>query len=107
MHIVESKPTRPKFECKKCGACCRSLAGFEGFEELDRGDGVCVNFDEKTNLCLIYDKRPLLCRVDKIYDEMFADRMTYEDYLNLNYDSCKVLRQARGIPEPEEPGKAN
>ena len=102
MHVAGSNSERPVFKCKKCGACCCSLAGVEDFADLDRGDGVCRYFDEKTRLCAIYDTRPRLCRVDAMYEDMFADQMSYEEYLEVNYAACRELRADLGIPEPEE-----
>ena len=45
------------FNCNKCGLCCQNLN--EYYLDLDRGDGVCRYFNEKTRLCDIYEKRPM------------------------------------------------
>lgn len=45
--------------CQKCGSCCRFV--FDTF--LDDGTGKCIHL--KDNLCLIYDSRPQICRVDR------------------------------------------
>lgn len=50
------------FKCDCCGACCRHLNLSALYAELDRGDGTCKYLSG--NLCSIYEKRPLLCRVD-------------------------------------------
>lgn len=81
------------FQCDKCGLCCRSLSGIDLFKDLDRGDGICIHFDEKTNLCKIYDSRPLLCKVDEYYDHYFSSLMTREEYEQLNYAACVQLKQ--------------
>lgn len=57
------------FKCDKCGECCRHLDESELYQEIDRGDGVCKFLTD--NLCSIYDKRPLLCRVDESYELFF------------------------------------
>lgn len=80
------------FHCTRCGYCCRSLAGVDLFQGLDRGDGVCKYLNEKTNLCEIYENRPLLCRVDESYDAYFREDMSQEDYERLNYESCLALK---------------
>lgn len=49
------------FNCDKCGLCCRSLHLSELYHDLDKGDGVCIHLDEKTNLCRIYHSRPEKC----------------------------------------------
>lgn len=80
------------FQCDKCGLCCRSLSGIDLFKDLDRGDGICIHFDEKTNLCKIYDSRPLFCRVDECYVQFFSTVMTREEYENENYTACIELK---------------
>lgn len=78
------------FECSKCGCCCRNLNLSELYNELNRGDGVCKYL--KGNLCIIYDKRPDICRVDKCYELFFKDSISLEDYYKLNKEMCKKLR---------------
>lgn len=79
------------FVCDRCGECCRNLHFSEMYIDLDRGDGVCRHL--KGNLCSIYETRPLKCRVDDAYAEWFADVMTKEQYYQLNYQSCKLLKR--------------
>jgi Fe-S-cluster containining protein len=79
------------FQCLKCGACCRSLDKSIHFAEYHDGNGVCKYLDDKTNLCTIYDKRPLLCNIDKAYDAYFKAYMTREEYNNQNLNVCKLL----------------
>ena len=103
MHVAKENVHHvPPFKCSRCGACCQSIAGVEGFEKLDSGDGVCKLFDRETRLCTVYDKRPTLCNVEKAYDELFSDQMTWEEWLQANYDACRELREILSIPEPEE-----
>ena len=83
------------FQCTKCGCCCRSLKGIELFQSLDRGDGVCKYFDEATNLCEIYENRPLLCRVDESYSAFFVNSMSRQDYEELNYKACAELKKQK------------
>ena len=70
------------FKCDKCGECCRHLDESELYQEIDRGDGVCKFLTD--NLCSIYDKRPLLCRVDESYELFFKSKMTKDEYDRLN-----------------------
>lgn len=78
------------FECDKCGLCCSHIGGCEVYKELDRGDGVCKFLNG--NLCSIYNKRPLLCRVDESYEQIFSSKMSREDFYKLNYKACKALK---------------
>lgn len=79
------------FKCDKCGLCCSHLLGSELYKELDRGDGVCKYLEG--NLCSIYDRRPLLCRVDECYKRFFSSEMTREEYYKKNYEGCLKLKQ--------------
>ena len=79
------------FKCDKCGICCRNLHKSEVYREYHNGDGVCKFL--KGNLCSIYNERPLICRVDESYEVFFAKDMSYEEYLNLNYRSCEILKE--------------
>ena len=61
------------------------------YQYLDRGDGVCWHFDVKTRLCKIYDKRPLICRVEEGYPIFFKE-IPYEEYLAKTYAACEILK---------------
>ncbi len=80
------------FACSKCGLCCKSIGVNEVYRELDRGDGVCKNFDVKTNLCKIYESRPLICRVEEYYVENLSDSILKSDWFLMNEQSCIALK---------------
>lgn len=86
-----------KFNCDQCGLCCRSLNDSELYNDLNRGDGICKYFNESLNLCSIYDKRPLKCRIDDMYEKYFKETLTLEQYYNLNYEGCKNLKNKEKI----------
>lgn len=79
------------FQCNKCGQCCRNLNKSNLYKTLDRGDGVCRYL--RGNECSIYEKRPILCRVDESYDKFFKDKITLKEYYQLNYEACKRLQK--------------
>lgn len=79
------------FKCNQCGCCCRNLEGSDLYAELDRGDGICKYLNG--NLCSIYEKRPLLCRIDDCYERYFKSQYSLEEYYDLNYKACKVLKK--------------
>ena len=78
------------FECKQCGNCCRHLDRSELYKDLDRGDGVCRYL--KDNLCSIYEDRPLLCRIEESYNEVFSEVYTKEEYYRLNEEDCRNIQ---------------
>lgn len=96
------------FECSKCGLCCRCLAnnprikGTE-LEQWDRGDGVCKHLT-KDNLCDIYDKRPDICNVDKLYEKEYCKCMTRDQYNEMQRNACEILKKTFGARNAERFG---
>jgi uncharacterized protein len=85
---------------KQCGACCNldpsdrpELAEYLNPDELALylslvgSDGWCINFDQDSRTCRIYDSRPRFCRVqaDTFY-EMFG--IEPEDLNNFAITCC-------------------
>ena len=81
------------FYCDKCGACCMNLQKSKLYGELDRGDGICIHFNVETKLCKIYDSRPDICNVDKMYQLCFANQMPLNQYYQLNHQVCILLKK--------------
>lgn len=84
-----------EFKCDCCGLCCMNLNMSEIYSDLDRGDGVCIYFDMKTKLCSIYDKRPEKCNIDKTYERLYQGEMIREQFYQLNYEMCKLLKMKK------------
>ncbi|NOL49261.1 YkgJ family cysteine cluster protein [Pelistega europaea] len=87
---MEIKQLSP-FPCTACGKCCRHVDKSELTSFLSRGDGVCQFLDEKTNLCTIYEQRPLVCRVEDYYREYLMDKIGWDEFVKLNLEVCKDL----------------
>ena len=81
-----------EFKCNRCGVCCKHVADVEEAEFLDRGDGVCKYYDDNLKKCTIYDFRPDICRVDKMY-QRYKSKMTWDEYLDASYEACEKLRE--------------
>ncbi len=85
-----------QFPCNACGACCQKVTGVP---TLDRGDGICIHFDEKSKLCLVYESRPLVCNVDKAYATYFIDKISPQAYYMTQAVSCvEILPQNIDMP---------
>jgi len=65
------------------------------YNYLDRGDGTCKFFNEKTKLCSIYNSRPDICRVDSIYLQYFQESITKEEFYSLNMAYCLELQKEK------------
>lgn len=85
------------FPCTMCGVCCKSLRGVEEYRELDRGDGVCMYLDEHSLRCKVYEQRPLKCRVDDMYEMYFGERMTLQEFYQLNAEACNLMQETCGV----------
>lgn len=77
------------FPCSKCGICCRMIVGIPALSEFDTGSGVCRYL--KNNLCEIYEERPLICNIEKMFVAHFSQTMTEQEYLIKNITSCQQL----------------
>lgn len=82
---------KEKFVCDMCGICCQSLNGNALYDDLNDGTGVCIYYDHETHKCKIYEKRPNKCNIEKYYDNI-KNQISYEEYLNMNYEICKRLK---------------
>ena len=90
-------PKDSEFDCIKCGLCCRCLKGNPAvkgtkLEKWDRGDGVCKHLTED-NLCDIYEVRPLICRVDELYYKFWKDKITIDEYHEMQRNACEFLQK--------------
>jgi len=86
------------FPCTSCGACCRTIKNIEFLKDFDRGDGSCKHLG-KDNQCSIYHDRPLLCNIEKAYEEIFSAYLSLEEYYLLNAKACNELQEQKGINE--------
>lgn len=79
------------FPCYACGQCCKNVDKSNETKFLDRGNGVCRNFNEENMLCNIYEERPLVCRVEEYYKASLSDTYEWEDFVQINLEICEIL----------------
>lgn len=91
-----------KYNCERCGACCRNIDKSIYFAALDKGNGVCINLDENTNLCKIYEQRPLLCNINEAYEVYFKKIMSLDEYYTENRRACEYLRSLKNKKSEKE-----
>lgn len=91
-----------KFQCSKCGACCRR-AGKSGFMP-DRGDGACIHLT-KDNLCSIYETRPELCNMELMWEkrnrelDLEVRGLTKIGYFKVNSEVCNSMMKEDDMDE--------
>lgn len=89
-------------KCNNCKAyCCRKIGLID--PSLDRGDCVCKHLTDD-NKCDIYDNRPLICSVDRLYESVYKYVMTREEYDELNRQGCIKLKEEfeKGIKDESD-----
>ena len=86
-----------EFLCSQCGACCKNIAGL-GLPHS--GDGICAYLDRDNNTCSIYEERPEICRVEKIYEKYFKKLKTSKkDFYIQNTIICHYLIDKENLDE--------
>ena len=79
------------FLCDKCGLCCKNIDKIPELKTFHNGNGICKYLID--NKCSIYNRRPLICNVDRVYEELFHTSYTLEEFYKLNYQVCMMLKQ--------------
>lgn len=83
------------FPCTSCGICCRNIDKVDELKEFNN-NGVCINL-QADNTCKIYHTRPLVCRVDELYEQYFSNQMSKIDFYNKNIRICNSLQKKSNI----------
>lgn len=79
------------FVCTKCGLCCRNIDKIPELSKFHTGDGVCIYLSDE-NLCNIYETRPDICNVERMYELRYKTTMTKMEYEKRNMEGCSFLR---------------
>ena len=81
------------FPCTGCGLCCQNITNIEELKTYDLGNGTCKYFDAMNLECIIYDDRPNICRVDKMFDLVYHKEFTREEFYIGNANICNNLQE--------------
>ncbi len=80
------------YPCTGCGLCCKHIGSISELKDYDLGNGVCKYLDVLTNSCVIYDTRPDICRVDKMFDDVYHEFFSKRDFYVKNAEACNSLQ---------------
>lgn len=80
------------FPCNRCGLCCRHLEQIPQLANFDSGNGRCIHLLDN-NLCGIYEERPDICNVSKMYEQVYVEFMSETDYIKMNIDGCSEIKK--------------
>ena len=97
------------FNCTECGLCCTKVGGIiQNLGEADPKiraayaefpfkfdqEGVCEKYDPKTKHCTVYNDRPDICNVDKMYYKVYHKiYKTKASYYQDIEDTCLELQE--------------
>ena len=96
---MEVKP----IDCSHCNAlCCRVIGKI--IPDYDRGDCVC-KYLTADNKCSIYEDRPFICNTVRIYNKYYKDKLTIEQWYEMNMRACEALRNEAEIIRKESTNK--
>ena len=82
------------FPCDGCGICCRNISAIPLLAFFHNGEGVCT-YLTKDNKCMVYDKRPEICRIDTIFEKYYKNIYSKEEFYKLNLQICTKLKGER------------
>ncbi|MBY6031112.1 YkgJ family cysteine cluster protein [Halomonas sp. DP8Y7-1] len=86
-----TKPSK-EFPCNRCGLCCQKVHLAAETRFLDRGDGVCRNYDQLGKVCSVYEQRPDICRVNLQFERTYAQQYSWEEFIEANLIVCELLQ---------------
>ena len=85
------------FPCTACGLCCQNISGIEELKGYDIGNGVCRYFNSKEKKCTIYENRPEICSVDKMFEKLYYKEFTQKIFYQANAKVCNQLQEEYGL----------
>jgi len=84
--------------CSGCGICCKMVAHLQYFPEPIDENGACTHLKED-NSCSIYEDRPLICRVDDMYEVLKKHFKSKQEYIKLTVDTCNLMITEVGLDD--------
>ena len=83
------------FPCTNCGLCCKNIKDVKELKNFDRGDGICKYLDLETNLCTIYDTRPDICNIDKMFEKKYFKYLIQFSYPVRRFRKDKFTKERK------------
>lgn len=103
-----------EFKCTSCGVCCTKVGSL--LKSIDTGkldepsnieaknfpykykeDDSCEML--KDNKCSVYETRPTICSVEKMYEKYYSKEMTKQEYFKKSNKSCNFLMKLNNVPK--------
>jgi Fe-S-cluster containining protein len=85
------------FPCTKCGLCCQNITNVKELKDFDIGNGICKYYNIANNECAIYDDRPDICRIEKMFKIKYYEYFTKKNYYEANAKICNLLQVTHNL----------
>jgi len=85
------------FPCTGCGLCCQNISTIKELHSFDLGNGVCKYLNLLDNSCKIYENRPDICQVDKMFKIKYSNYFSKDEFYIENAKVCNALQENYGI----------
>lgn len=90
-----------EFLCSGCGACCVWAGRLKDMPQNPQ-TGACIHLTSDMK-CSIYDTRPDICRIDKMYEinsgSIDGIEMSRKEFYKLNTMACHRMIDEEGMDE--------
>lgn len=90
--------------CNECfGLCCKNIDQVPELKEFDLGNGTCIHLNS-ANQCVIYNTRPDICNIEKMYELKYKHLFTKQEFYLKNIEVCDKLQKLfklKSIPNKE------
>ncbi len=81
------------FPCTNCGLCCQNISLIEELRDFDSGNGTCRYYNTIDLKCNIYETRPNICRVEKMFDLQYFKYFSQNEFYIVNAKVCNELQE--------------
>jgi len=76
-----------------CGLCCQNISNVKELKDFALPNGVCKYYNYETKGCNIYEKRPDICNIDKMYELEYFKNYSKKEFYELNAQVCNYLQE--------------
>ena len=87
------------FPCSYCGLCCQNISQIKDLKNFDLGNGICKYYDFTTRHCKIYPNRPDICNIEKMYNRIYFEQYSRQEFYKLNASICNKLQDKYKIDQ--------
>lgn len=85
------------YKCENCCACCMFWNPARYDPNIVNDLGICKHLDLQNKKCLIYENRPIFCRVNEWYHIICKENyIEYDKFIRQVKMGCDILKKMEG-----------